>query len=161
MGTRSIIVVTDETKTKRIYKHYDGYPTENLEIIFNAVETNKTLDKIVEHLTTENKIQVEEEFSFNFNKDPKKCLGRQGDLEWMYVIDVPNKIVNVYKGNPNSFKEGTTNPLKYVQQLKGEYQREESKIIEKYMKAIEKIGYLINPPANSVVFIKRNLKEVE
>lgn len=162
MSTRSIIVVTDKNKTKRIYKHSDGYPTHNLEIIAKALEDTKTLDEIVTNLTTENKINVEEEFDFPLNNNPEKCLGDQGDLEWMYVIDVENKIVNVYgkswdTDNLTAFKKGPTNPLEYVKELSEEYQKEEADTIKRYVQAIKKIGYLINTTSNSVVFIKRNL----
>lgn len=131
MGTRSIIVITGQARygqgheTVRLYKHWDGYPTENLPIIAQAVarmeksitdqpEPFRSKYPSVEGLTGMvigeasscygMGAQVDEDDHGRGTKarfaeafDPKH-LGMQSDLEWIYVVDAEARSVAVYGG---------------------------------------------------------------
>ena len=140
MSTRSVIIITGKTHnysnepfTVRLYKHSDGYPSANLDLIVDALEQTKkvakeyadrfendlvypvslAVGKVIGASTSFYGIGaiVEEEFEESF--EPSH-LGNHADLEWQYVIDLEKKDVSVFKcnGNPQaSYKKGVSDPL--------------------------------------------------
>lgn len=168
MSTRSIIVVTSKSKTVRVYKHSDGYPTGNLPVIAEAIQSlgaslkgavKKVSKKLGIEVTPDSLAQailkVAEldpsnlEESFDAPLTPK-MLGGQQDLEWIYVVDVDAKTVNVYGGGytgngpQGAFKSGVVDPMSYTKQLYPEYQGREGKAIQEAISEIEKTGFKLN-----------------
>lgn len=169
MSTRSIIVLTGKNKTIRVYKHCDGYPTGNLPVIADAIKALggnmkgavKTVSKklgieLTPDSLAEKILEVAElerdnlEETFDGPLKPK-MLGNQGDLEWIYVVDVDAKTLNVYGGGwtgelPQvAFKQGTVDPLSYVKKLIPECQDREREETQVIMKQVEKLGFKLNP----------------
>lgn len=126
MGTRSIIMVvgdparhSDKPEYKagiRLYRHCDGYPEGNLPAIAGAI---KRMEALVEQSGEWHTKQVRrygvESMAYAIvaeglgNAKPEilieevckgapnlKDLGNQGDLEWVYVVDCIERLVNVY-----------------------------------------------------------------
>ena len=172
MSTRSIIVVTGKKKTIRIYKHCDGYPTSNLPIIADAVAqpdayaTKGAVSKIEKKLGI--KVDTVKSLAFAICKEAEfkpenaiedefegalkpEHLGGQQDLEWIYVVDVDAKTVNVYGGGytgcapQTAYKQGVVDPLSYANKMREEYQERERKDIQKAMDAVEATGFKLNP----------------
>lgn len=131
MSTRSIILVTgndhyNSPKTVRLYKHCDGYPTGNLSLILEALDTtikdlkdyNKRWAKLsepkpmnVSHLVGKiigastdvhgigANIDTYEDDAADYDETFNlKHLGNQSDLEWIYVVDVTKSTVKIYGG---------------------------------------------------------------
>lgn len=172
MSTRSIIIVTgndERESTTRIYKHSDGYPTANLKIINDAIERSiriqseynvrfKDSRRIAAQALADLIIgesaniygsgaYIEESFDCKFNK---KQLGNQEDLEWIYIVDVSRKTVNIYGGHYTgkspqiAYENGFADPRKYVKQLIVQAQTKELKSINDSMQSIEAWGFKIN-----------------
>ncbi len=177
MSTRSIIVVTGKGRyneeTTRLYKHSDGYPTGNLPIIRDALKrsidqvddenarwgddsdmkSNLSVEQVVGHIIGESTsvygqgAQLEETFREKFKQ---KHLGNQGDLEWIYLVDVTKKTVKVYgggysgEGPQHAFKKGVVDPLTYVECLREECQKQEAFEIEVAMRKIKQLGFKLN-----------------
>jgi hypothetical protein len=173
MSTRSIILVTSKTKTVRIYKHCDGYPTGNLPVIADALKNmlgkpckdvkklNSMLgiqfdvDSIAKEIMT-----VAELDASNLEaqyKGPLKPahLGNQGDLEWIYVVDLSKKSVDVYGGGytgngpQGAYKKGTVDPMRYVDCLYPEYRAKEGVLIKQAVEALEKLKFKVNAKKKS------------
>lgn len=175
MGTRSIILVTgkgqySEHQTTRIYKHYDGYPTGNLDLINKAIERatkleteyfGKYLEKrqcsvdsiaglIIGESVSIYGAQAEIEETFRGPIEGKH-FGNQSDLEWIYVVDLNDKTIRIYgggyfgEGPQKAIAKGTVNPLMYADQLKEEYQAEEKKETLKLITSLEAWGFRVNP----------------
>jgi len=181
MSTRSIILVKgkgryDENIIIRLYKHSDGYPTENLPLIFNTLKTclNIVIRKkcfypfLYKHFNPEffaYKLMGKSVTIYGkgahidkFENDPGEYdsefklehLGNQFDLEWIYIVDLEQKSVNVYGGGYSgkepqiAFKRGFVDPESYSKQLYEEYQSSEIKKIKQYVKDIELLGFKVN-----------------
>lgn len=177
MGTRSVIVVTGEknysgNQTVRFYKHYDGYPTGNLPIIAKALCDGAA--KIAEHqaeLKTQKpgkfctelfeglligaatdvygiSARVEEKYEEEFRPEH---LGNQSDLEWLYLVDLKEKTVEVfggkYTGNlPQShYRKGSVKPEKWLENLRPEYVDAEREQLNCAIRDIEQAGFKLNP----------------
>ena len=128
MGTRSIIMVTGlckhkQNETYRLYKHYDGYPTGNLDIIRDAIKKGIELRdeyntrfpedsaRFKTHLTPQGLTgliigaasspdgmsTILEE---RWHQEPlnENMLGDQGDLEWIYIVNTDTQSVGIYGG---------------------------------------------------------------
>ena len=168
MSTRSIIILTSKTKTVRVYKHCDGYPTGNLPVIAEAIQKTlgskkgavKKLEKKlgmqfdVDNLAQAilkvaelDKSNLEEQFSSSLKP---KHLGDQSDLEWIYVVDVDAKTVNVYGGGYTgnlpqvAFRKGVVDPMSYIKALYPEYQKREGDFIQEAINEIIKVGFKLN-----------------
>jgi len=152
MSTRSIIVVTNNKKINRIYKHSDGYPTHNLEVIAETLEKvkRKTIKQVTDTICDTAGGSTRVEYFSNNPRLNDASLGLQGDLEWIYIVDLSEKRIDVYGGGyadqtPMEFiKSGTVNPLTYVNQLRDECQGREYKSIYKSMNRLYKLGFQIN-----------------
>lgn len=159
MGTRSIVLVKKaDNKGKvtvhRLYKHWDGYPTENLKMIGEALKTLNNFSDVLHGFVKacqvyyEREDMVEETFhNDTFNPD---MLGNQSDLEWVYTVDLDTKQVKVFGGGYTgkvpqyAYKQGTVNPLSYADRLIKEYQANERQRIQDAMNTIKTLGYKLN-----------------
>jgi len=187
MSTRSIILVTGAsqysgTETYQLYKHSDGYPTGNLEIIADAIKKCAGLIKanadkwgnskeskpwgpsmltgaIIGEATSIYGMGAFVEETYGEKLAPKH-LGVQCDLEWIYIIDVNQKTVKIYGGGYTgnapqaAYKKGPVNPEIHCQNLKDEYQADELKEIKELVARIEKLGFAVNPKKKT----KKSLK---
>ena len=155
MGTRSIVLVkkSDNGKTTvhRLYKHWDGYPSDNLAMIADAIKnSNCNLDAFIKSCQAyyEREDMVEETFN-NETFDPE-MLGNQGDLEWIYTVDLDAKQVKVFGGGYTgkvpqyAYKQGTVNPLNYADGLIKEYQEHERQRIQDAMTQIKTLNFKLN-----------------
>jgi hypothetical protein len=148
MGTRSIILIKRNTTVTRFYKHYDGYPTENLNVLFNSFSDLRSLNKklIEAGARIDDKFKTTEVLT-------DEVLGNQWDLEWIYVVDLKNKKIDVYGGgyfncSPlEHVQKGPVNPVAYSENLIDEYQADEKKLIIKAMSDLAGIGFKINEAA--------------
>lgn len=179
MGTRSIIIITSDSYTARLYKHSDGYPTGVLPLLVATIKqansiiaehnarlkckyTMRTLEttphllvgKIIGEASTAYGMGCYLEEVFPDDLDPKH-LGNQCDLEWIYVINLMDNTLRIYGGGftgelpQSSLEEGTVDPCVYSNSLKNEYQKEERERTLKLVAEIESLGFKINPKRKS------------
>jgi hypothetical protein len=196
MSTRSIFVVTGkpsrfwgEHQTVRIYKHCDGYPTDNLAVLVDATEKANNLifanndgveqdnsyrlsletlgartfaDCIIASTLSAHggfrcQIDGDENTRSNSGLDEKLAIfneplrdshfGNQGDLEWIYVVDLKKRNINVYacgEDAAEAAKGPPTDPLSYADQLIPEAQVEERSEIAARMDKLMDMGWTIN-----------------
>lgn len=158
MGTRSIIMVKKNDSqgkpvVKRLYKHYDGYPTDNLKMIAQAILKSKTLLGFIancEEYYRPNMIEA----SFKNSKFKPEMLGNQGDLEWIYTVDLDAKQVKVFGGGYTgkapqiAYKKGVVDPVSYVKALYKEYQAKEREQILASIFEIKSLGFSLNGAKN-------------
>lgn len=168
MSTRSIIVVTSKEKTVRVYKHHDGYPSGNLPVIHDALEAligvpNEDVKKLnsmigiqldVDSLA-QKILEVTELDKENLEatyKGPFKPahLGNQGDLEWIYLVNLDNRSVNVYGGGytgsgpQGAYKAGVVDPKIYAEQMNKDYKARTLREIVEAVAAVESLGFKLN-----------------
>ena len=77
-----------------------------------------------------------------------QAFGDQGDLEWVYFMDVDAKTVHVYGGYglaQDIMKNRPTAPMLYLEAIRDEYQVEIGECIQAGLAAIRKAGWKINP----------------
>ena len=179
MSTRSIILVTGKNETTRLYKLSDGYPTGNLPIIADALnkaneqckahskkwdcEKTPSVDQVVGLIigaaTCEYGMGARIDQNWDddsqavFNESFKQThLGDQSDLDWIYIVNVDEKSVNVYGGGytdcspQEHFKKGFADPVKYANQLRDEFIDDERKAIKDAVKAVQATGFSVNEP---------------
>ena len=170
MGTRSIILITgndyyNRPTTIKLYKHYDGYPSENLLVIGGAIQrarkvlTEMSIDKPLNVHLVSNSIQAETLSYEGFNAIESetfdapyslKCIDNsQWDLEYIYIVDLNRNSVDVYSGDfklgPRAgIKAGKLDPLSTVSIYNPEYQAMKRQAIRKAMRAVVKAGFEIN-----------------
>lgn len=157
MGTRSSIFVTfTSKKTKkpvylRYYKHYDGYPTHNLELIsrlISEVKTNKDVKAAFQSAASKNDFaRIEFEGSKTTLQDAVSH-NEHGDLEWSYLVDLSNKTVKVARSNDGESKnlvlKRYANPLSYADQLIESYQDGERQEIQSHIDTLKAQGFKVN-----------------
>lgn len=170
-------------QTTRLYKHSDGYPTGNLPIIAEALakakeqckETNERFQidnprgPSVEQVTGLLIGSATDTYGMGARLDDDgdgktavynekfkpKHLGNQGDLEWVYVVNLDNNTVKVFGGGytgdgpQSAYKKGVVDPREYATQLKEECQANELQEIETAIKAVEDAGFKLNPKRKS------------
>lgn len=96
----------------------------------------------------------------------KQLLGNQSDLEWIYVIDLNKKDVSIYGGGytgnvPSvAYKKGAVNPLKYIENLKSEYQDRESLQTIALIADIQSQGFTVNGSNDAMLKTKVKTKRV-
>lgn len=177
MSTRSIIVITGPAQysgheTVRLYKHSDGYPSGNLPIIVEALVNGKRLQKEYKEETRPLKVETmtglligaatsiygmgakpEETYMEEFKPEH---LGDQSDLEWIYLLNLQNRTVEIYGGGfsgelpQRAYEKGVVDPLQYAYQLQSAYRASEIKMIESAIKQIESLGFKVNPDETKV-----------
>lgn len=156
MSTRSIILITDDQAAFRLYKHCDGYPTENLPLIASALDDALLLDdvnaaSVVRVLTDDTGARQEWEGSVI----GEEAWGDQGDLEWIYHVDLAARNVAVYGGGYTGdwpgliVSRGTVQPLGYVEHIRDEYQDREAVRIGEGVAAIHAHGWTLNGESTS------------
>lgn len=177
MGTRSVIVITgpavyNQRETVRLYKHWDGYPTGNLPIIAEALETAaKAIEWdskngygsikptplttaalaawTVAASTTLSGPGARVEFESPEPFAPS-MLGDQGDLEWIYVIDLDAKTVKTYDAQgcspQEAYARGPVNPYNWLTRIRSEYYADSHKCIEETIQRFKRCGYAIKSP---------------
>lgn len=165
-------------QTCRLYKHCDGYPTGNLPVIKDALK--RALDMNAEHdkKYKEDKatpVNVDQLVALIIGETASpygggarvdaydsndtgwydsafkpEHLGNQGDLEWIYVIDLQTKSINVYGGGytgevpQHAYKKGVVNPMIYAERLKEDFQDGERKETLEVMGQIAELGFEVN-----------------
>lgn len=177
----------------RLYKHSDGYPTGALGVINEALEAaqkNKYTpiygdDKkprinvstlvglLIAAGTSEYGMGVQIDTDFDDEKlanfsgaefNRKKHLGRQSDLEWVYIIDVNKQTVSIFGGGytgktPDTFKPA--DPYAYAGCLYEQYQAGEIDRTKKLINSIEAWSFkVICKEAKPKKRTKRALKAV-
>lgn len=171
MSTRSIIVITGSamysgSETVRLYKHSDGYPSGNLPIIAEALANGK---RLLEQYKETRPLNVEAMLGlmigaatsiYGMGAKPEETyreefkpehLGDQGDLEWIYLIDLEERTVQVYGGGfsgdlpQRAYEKGVVDPLYTDPDLQNEYRVAERKEIERAIEQIEAQGFRVNP----------------
>jgi len=173
MSTRSVIVVTGKTYswnkeafTARLWKHSDGYPSENLKLIADALSQTKKVAK--EHTDRFNEklvypatlalgkligactsfygigAVVEEEFAESYKPSH---FGNHGDAEWLYLIDLEKRDVSIFECSGDSqasVKKGVSDPYNEV---KGYYENVQERCKAKISDVVNKIvelGFTFN-----------------
>lgn len=194
MGTRSIIVVTgrhpyggeDTYQTVRLYKHWDGYPTGNLDVILLGIRRAKQVLASFQRHSPEKTVTdipascmadciiaesvgwkgataeidnqdvvvdgvLEREIDASFTKSlDKSHFGRQGDLEWVYIVDILKQAIVVFANGSYDepmahLKHGPTDPLSYADELIPEAQYDERTQIAMLVDLINEEDWLVNP----------------
>ncbi len=167
----------DQDQTVRLYKHSDGYPTGVLPLISEALsKAREQCDADFERFKHKRRLpnvdQVvgiligaatdvygmgiridacDEDSAIYAEKFESKHLGCQGDLEWIYLVNLNDSTVKVYGGGytgelpQKTYKIGTVDPLKYVDGLYPEYQASERCEIQEAISGIEALGFKVNP----------------
>ena len=169
-----------KNKTIRLYKHSDGYPTGNLPIIERALgratemvsSDNARFSKdepkpiytetLVGLLIGEStsvygigaRIDSYEDDTAEYNSEFKpEHLGEQSDLEWIYIIDLEAKTLNIYGGSYGTGLEavnnGPTDPSTYADQLSEEFKEDERNSIKNMVKMVEAWSFKVNPKKKS------------
>jgi len=165
MGTRSIIIITGKEKSQfsemrastRLYKHYDGYPTNVLANLAEAFigwrnwEGSICHDSAIEAiLAKEMGAKVEAKFEGEFNARRTRRLGNQGDLEWIYVVNTDTRHIEIYGGGytdktPSEvYRLGTVSPYILLDGIKDEYLDGLYNEIKKAIADLKKIGFTVN-----------------
>lgn len=151
MGTRSIIQVNDkETLTTTIfYKHWDGYPSDNLSMFLHALKnsknTNEFLTQCGEYYGRPFDDMVE--YMGPFESSIPNDHGRHGDLEFFYIVDLENKNIDVFGGHgtEDDLKiRGRFNPLKEIESYVKEYQDAYKKKIMEVLTALASLNFSVN-----------------
>jgi hypothetical protein len=180
MGTRSVIVVSGldrhgREQVVRLYRHFDGYPQENLQTIVKAIEFSKGL----QHYDTSCKRNIPARTmadviiaqsidwfgsSVVLDGDPRQDYrkaiyseplaehhyGDQGDIEWVYLVECETQRVTVWSGGCGSpdehFATGPVDPRIYAKQLMKEHQGECVADISQAMDRIQEAGWSLTQP---------------
>lgn len=157
MGTRSIVLLTNGKKTHRVYRHYDGYPTAQLQDLYNSIKGKRAINQVLKAyicINNDFKAHLEESFTEKLELT-KKHLGNQSDLEWIYIVDTKNKNIDVYRGgytgkSPQSHvKRGLIEPMSYVENIRDEYKDAEKRVINNAVFDLLSIGYTVNKGVNN------------
>jgi hypothetical protein len=182
MSTRSIVLFTGQgtysPETVRLYKHSDGYPTDNLRLIRDALKRSKDINKAqgddslkvppegVAALLIGASVSVYGPAACIDDDDGKPAiyygalfkpahLSTQCDLEWIYLVNLDAKTVSVYGGGftgkapQAAYKRGEVDPLTYALKLKQEFQDAAGARILELVAEIETMGYVVNPSLKS------------
>ena len=175
MSTRAIIVITGQSIqshgicTTRLYQHSDGYPTRVLETLANSIQIATKLQqyqsaKFLNSAPLNQELMVGATIASSLKYTgleavldktydeafTPKHLGKQSDLEWIYVVDVEKKTISVYGGVWTGFypiaayKKGVVDPVSYVEQLIPACIVQEKKAIKAAMKRIQALGFKLN-----------------
>ena len=115
MSTRSTIQIMSkkENKTVILYKHYDGYPSDNLKMINNALGAsdftiplekntpfNNFLDSCAIYYNRDLQEMIQNgsgkiyKYDAELYKSEDYC--QHADIEFFYIVDIDLKNVNVY-----------------------------------------------------------------
>lgn len=153
MGTRSIILVkkreNNKTTVHRLYKHWDGYPTDNLKMIHAALSCCNDIEHFVSQCESYYREGMVEETSHSDTLDPE-IFGCQCDLEWIYTVDLDAKHVKIFGGGYSGqdpytvYQKGTVDPVSYADCLIDSYQDNERTAIRLSIEAIQNLGYKVN-----------------
>jgi len=156
-------------QTVRLYKHSDGYPTGNLPIIVEtlkkaqkqikaynkgSIRSEKAslhVDQVVGLLIGEatsvygqgaNVDAYGEDTGIGGAFEPS-LLGKHGDVEWHYIVDLENKTVGIYGGGDSqeAFKIGPADPFSYALNLYPEYQEDCRQETARLLAQITKLGF--------------------
>lgn len=147
MSTRSIIVVSDDRTAFRIYKHYDGYPTGNLPLIASTLEAGADAESVVRAIESRESGARREWSGVTVDEE---CWGDQGDLEWIYHVDLAARNVAVYGGGytgdwPGEIvSRGPVDPTSGLDDLTEEWQRTEHDAIEGMVARIRAAVWTVN-----------------
>ncbi|MBY0525575.1 MAG: hypothetical protein K2R98_19375 [Gemmataceae bacterium] len=164
-------------QTVRLYRHWDGYPTCNLSTIAEAIEKANELHQkyamqswskdyqltdmpaqTFADLVVASSIQWDGAAARIDDDNGRDCVwheelssahyGNQGDLEWVYVVDVEQRTVKVYGndyGTPaEHIRRGTVDPCKYAACLKPEYRDKERGETMSVVGRIVGLGWMVN-----------------
>jgi hypothetical protein len=178
VGTDNHGLINHQT---RIYKHCDGYPTHTLALFVDAIkQAKKQIKEYIAQFEKEPKnapkmnvsqivglligsatsvygqgIEVQKELSdkqvFGINALSEEILGNQGDLEWIYVLNVTEKTLKVYGGQwtgkipSDHVAKGVVDPFLEVTKKMDEYKEETRQRLEKTIKDLNRLGFKINP----------------
>ncbi|CAB5221305.1 hypothetical protein UFOVP244_131 [uncultured Caudovirales phage] len=180
MGTRSIIVVTGaatykEVSTVRMYKHYDGYPSDVLNVLADALTDavnvmKKHDEKVMRTGLIVGKIigsdtgiygpgaRIDDDYQGNRTVRAeydaaldKSHLGNQADLEWIYVVDADARNVSVYAGVETPAETDlnkTTDPYTQVNSYREESKEGLRADITSGIERLKAVGFSVNKKSN-------------
>lgn len=156
MGTRSKIVVSSKSanKTAVLYKHWDGYPSDNLNMFLEAFKNSNQFDQFVAgcgvYYGRPDMVELESEFAPNIIMRSDYPL--QGDLEYFYMVDVDAKNIDVfgngYGDEREHFKAGKIHPIREVSSYCPEYQLQYRTKLVELVTGLESLGVSINGSAS-------------
>jgi hypothetical protein len=163
-------MVTDNRRTVRLYKHWDGYPTGVLPYVIAAAritagrnpdalwfskvmaneyrdEEKRKFDKTGRPYNKADLPRIDREDSFNTGFSPEQ-LGDQLDLEWAYVVNVAEKFVSVYQVDrelpQEAYAKGLSDPMVYAEELKEECKEGCRKETAKLIRETARTGWKVN-----------------
>lgn len=101
MGTRSKLILNSikANKTIGMYKHWDGYCSETLPLLDEALQFSdikEVVKSIAKQYGREAREMIEENEVYTKDISLTKKAQLHGDLEYLYIIDVDTKNVDVY-----------------------------------------------------------------
>jgi len=169
MSTRSVILAFDGQEVIRFYRHSDGYPTAVLPALTTILKDPLlNMDDLISRIDKEQVARIDDDWGdddkgqYKSDKVKLEHWGNQGDLEWLYYLDLRDHSLNIYHagyGCPEEhLKKGPTNPEIYVKALYPEYQKKELKQIQKGVKDLQKLNWTINAP-KSVKYVKKIISQ--
>lgn len=169
MGTRSTITVISRELDQyfTVYKHCDGYPSENLQVIGQAIAIN-TIKMTSNYKSYSEKWQKELFFeslkqAFEFVYRPN-CIeekgiistssiddifGGYGDTEFLYVIELESSNVNIFATpwdkQAETVESGLTfAPFNEIDSIKSEYQEATKSELLKGLTMLNHLDFTIN-----------------
>lgn len=176
MGTRSKIILNSKTENKTlvIYKHWDGYPSDNLNMFLNAFKDAKCTDDFIKSCSIyygrEN--MVEQEFLFTENPIWRSDYQLQGDLEYFYIVNFDEKNIDIYGHEYGTerehFAHGKIHPITEIDSYMPEYKAQYKAKIEMILDGLKNAGINLNnglsdsrAAANQLREYKKSLRDTE
>lgn len=182
MSTNGHIIFYDEHEKITLYKHWDGYPTDVLEVIAKTILEVKSLSdkdlriesqrdllhiftgKIIGVGTTKYGAGIKLDAKVHDSKSSfedilESRVGRSDS--WAYLINPFLQNINVLQTNGEfdhrQKKIGEkgfvyTNPFRYLNYLMEDYQDFERQIIQASLKKIEELSWTVNEQKPSSLF---------
>jgi hypothetical protein len=143
MSTRSVIVYTNDAGTARFYKHFDGYPTGVLPVILAGLRAGERNGELLRDEGLELELQTKEKLK-------EEDFGMQMDLEWIYLVDLKEKIIKIYGGGYSgqpAFKvvrRGVVDPMDEVERMMESARQREREDTQKFIGELLALGYTVN-----------------
>lgn len=144
MGTSSTIQINDKATetTVIIYKHWDGYPSDNLKMFSEAFKRSNNVNEFLENCAKYYNNDFDKDYvkgKYHKDRTVESMLEYTGqyqetlpseheehwDLEYHYVIDFDSKNIDIYGGFGTESQlrsKGKINPYKEVESYVDDYQ---------------------------------------
>lgn len=169
MGTRSKIFLNSKNSNKSLvlYKHHDGYPSDNLKMLLEAFQASNDIEGMAQdcsrYYERENMVEVSDthhELIFN-----KKGYVMQGDLEYIYIVDVDGRNIDVYGGGYGDEKElyalGKFNPIQEADSYRDGFQEPTRAKIAATLTSLAEIQVTVNKGVDDSEILKNQLIQLK